>query len=397
MGILKKLFILFLIMFSLGELTRIQLASSVAITFTDISVFVLVSSWFIWKLKTKRYKKPKLFIPIIGFFTISLVSLLVNFFRLTPNEFFVSLLYPLRWFLYSGIYFVVADFDKEFKERVKYYLLIPIVILAAGGFIQYFLYPSLRNLYYLGWDEHLFRLFSSFLDPNFAGVVFAVGFILLLGIGFDLFKKRLNPRFLLIAILTLFDLAAVYLTYSRSALLALLAGVGVFLYFKLPKKVVFLALVLLVSVIFILPYSFKGEGTNFLRIASTGSRIESIDIALKVFSNNPVIGVGFNAYRYYQKSNGYLTGKNWELTHSGAGTDNSFLFVLVTEGVIGFFFFIFLLYKMFLLGKPFNNNSKIVFLSSLVAIIVSSLFINSLFYIFLMAWIWVLAGITDYT
>ena len=47
-------------------------------------------------------------------------------------------------------------------------------LIVLLGFIQLMFYPALRNLYYLGWDEHLYRMFSTFLDPNFAGAFFVL-------------------------------------------------------------------------------------------------------------------------------------------------------------------------------------------------------------------------------
>lgn len=392
MDILKKLFIILLIVFSLGELTRIQLADSIAINLNDIFVFVFVLSWIVKKIiKRDKFKKPFLFLPITIFFVLSIVTLFFNVHRLSINEFFVSLLYPLRWLLYSGVYFAFMDFDKEFKKKMTKFLLIPISLVILIGFVQSVFYQNLRNLYYLGWDEHLYRLFSGFLDPNFAGVFLVLAFIFLLGL---IFQGK-NTQNKLLLVLAGLNLLAIYLTYSRTALLGLIAGAMIFLYFKINKKYLIIVLIFLLLLVLFIPKSFQTEGTNLFRTASTEQRIKSAQIAIQVFKDNPVLGVGFNSYRYYQKEHGFIAGSLWQVSHAGSGTDNSFLLILATTGILGFISYLYLLYKMFLLGKPKNQTTKLVLFTSLTVFCISGLFINVLFYTFLMEWIWIILAVTE--
>lgn len=85
------------------------------------------------------------------------------------------------------------------------------------------------------------------------------------------------------------------------------------------------------------------------------------------------------------------------ISHSGAGIDNSLILILATAGIPGFAAYIFLLYKMFKLG--FSRLSKsdmgLVLIISLTGLLVNSMFINSLLYSFAMAWIFLLAGLTE--
>ena len=59
---------------------------------------------------------------------------------------------------------------------VSLLLLFSGLVIVGLGFVQYFFYLGLRNLYYLGWDEHLSFIFQL-LDPNFAGAFPALFFI----------------------------------------------------------------------------------------------------------------------------------------------------------------------------------------------------------------------------
>lgn len=395
MGILKILFIILLFIFSLGEVTRIQLANSIAVNFNDIAVFLFVATWIILKIiKKKKFKKPFLFLPILIFFTASIASLLFNFFWLSRSEFVTSVLYPLRWLMYAGIYFAFNDFDKHFKIKSVNYLLIPVGLIVVFGYIQFIFYQNLRNLFYLGWDEHLYRMFSVFLDPNFAGVFFALAFVFLLGMVFRISNFKKIPSVLLV-ILMFLDFLAVYLTYSRTALLALILGTLTIFYFKTKRRYLILIVMLLLLFVFVVPRAFKTEGTNLFRTVSVDERIKSAQIAISIFENNPVFGVGFDSYRYYQNRRGFISGSQWEVSHAGSGTDNSYLLILATTGIIGFIAYVYLLYKMFLLGKLAEKNTKLMLFSSLIVFCVGALFVNALFYTFLIEWVWILLAITE--
>lgn len=177
MTILKIFFVLLLLFFPLGELARFDLENSIAFTINDILLVIVISIFILnsafKKNIQKKFNSP-LSVPIALFASIGLFSLVINSIYLKQAEFFTSFLYLLRWVLYAGVYFVVRSFDSYFKSKILILLVIAGMIIVAGGYLQYFLYPSLRNLYYLGWDEHLYRMFSSFLDPNFAGIFFVL-------------------------------------------------------------------------------------------------------------------------------------------------------------------------------------------------------------------------------
>ena len=79
------------------------------------------------------------------------------------------------------------------------------------GLMQFFLYPDLRNLMYLGWDPHYYRLFSTLLDPNFVGIILVLTLIL----GCGLWKKKQKNFFLMIG--QLIGFVSLLLTYSRSS------------------------------------------------------------------------------------------------------------------------------------------------------------------------------------
>ncbi len=378
----EVLFIILLFTIPLGEIARVQFSNGAAVTATDIAValFVLAS---IFK---RKFSRPKLLKPLFFFISIGTISLLVNFANLKPAEFLISALYLLRWVAYAGIYISVLNFDTNFKKRTPAMLSAVGAVIVVGGIAQYFFYPNLRNLYYLGWDEHFYRLFSSFLDPNFTGTFLVLYLLFVLGIFMR--TKRLVYGFL--SILTLLGIA---LTFSRSAYLMLFVGLFIFLLLYGKKKLIFaVSLLFIVSILMLSILGRGSEGTNLLRITSTQARLPSAQNALTIFEKNPILGVGFNAYEFASRRYGFLINSKFP-NHAAAGTDNSFLFILATTGVIGFIAYLYLWFRI--ISIPKKNPYSIVLISSSLALFVDSLFINSLFYTFIMLWMWILIGLSE--
>jgi O-antigen ligase len=120
--------------------------------------------------------------------------------------------------------------------------------------------------------------------------------------------------------------------------------------------------------------------------------------SIELVKQKPIFGYGFNLLRSIQESG--VVGGDTQRSHAGAGVDNSFLFVLVTTGIIGGTAWIYLLVSMGKMGIYLMRNKRNemlgeVHILSLSAICIHSLFVNSLFYPWIMIWMWILAGITE--
>lgn len=397
MNILKILFILLLIIFPLAEIGRVQFSNGVAVSLNDMVLFLTIIAWLTYKIVSKtKFKKPILYKEIAAFSIIAFVALLFNFNKLNTESIFISFLYLVRWVFYALLYFIVLDFDIKFKNLIMKFLFISGFITVIAGYMQFFLYPNLKNLYYLGWDDHLYRMFSTFLDPNFAGAFFVIYFLFTLFLASKHIKEKIDLKVIIIFLACGLSLGAVYLTYSRGAFLMLLVGILSFLWLKGKRKVLLGVFTVLILLLFLAPKSFKLEGTNFLRVVSTKGRIASMQQGINMFLQNPVLGVGFNSYRYALNRDFGINNQIWKTTHAGAGNDNSYIFILATTGVIGFFTFCLLLLK--LLTFPLKNKQKkyaIVLFPIVLALFVNSLFINSLFYVLILEWVWILTGLTE--
>ena len=182
MDILKISLIFLLLLFPIAELGKFHLGL-ISFSINDLLMGSVVIAWIFkhkFSLQNVLLKEPML----VVFATFS-TSLLLNIGWLELPDFFISLLYLIRLLLYASLYAIILSLDKKFIQKLKLFLIIPISLFLISGYIQFFLYQNLRNLYYLGWDEHLYRLFSTFLDPNFAGTFFVLTFIYLLYLVFS--------------------------------------------------------------------------------------------------------------------------------------------------------------------------------------------------------------------
>lgn len=392
MVVLKAIFIILLLLFPLGQITRLEFPNAIAINLTDIAVFITVAI-FVYVGKSKINFKKVLTSPIFIFSFVGFLSLLINSANLKASEFAMSFLYLVRWMLYSTLFFVVSGFDTQFKKLIIKLIIAVGGLVVLGGYIQYFLYPNLRNLYYLGWDEHLYRMFSSFLDPNFAGAFFVLYFILVFGLTIGFLKDSKKNYSLFLSLLSLCSLVAILLTYSRSALIMLIVGSTVLLFLKKQKKLIFMILGLAVIFFVIASKNFYIENLNLLRTASSKARLDSYSHAVAIVRDNPVLGVGFNAYRYAQVKHGFIKKDKDALSHSAAGTDNSFLFVLATTGAVGLAVYIFMWISI--LKSQRDKTISSIIIASTLGIFANALFINSLFYPSIMLWMWVLIGLSS--
>jgi len=399
MALLKRLIYILIILFPLLELGKVNLGGSISVSIND-SIAGLIFILFIFLVIVKKIKiKAKYLFPIIIFFSIAFLSLVINLLNYSYSQIFISSLYLSRWVSYASLYIIVSNLSTDSKKKIQKLLFYSGISILLIGFLQYFFYKDLVNLYYLQWDKHLYRLFGTFFDPNFAGA-FLVLFTIYV-FGFIISERNKNKR-MIFGVIALLSILAVVLTYSRSAILMLLISIITFLILIKKGRYILVFILFLLLVLISSPKVFQTEGTNFLRVYSSMERVKSAKIAMDIFSKNSIIGVGFNTYRFAQNKYGYLTDEKWEITHSGAGTDNSFLFLLATTGVIGFFVFINLLRKIFQhvftnikKADYYNRRWAIVVFSSLIGLIVNSFFINSLFYPPIMLWVWMIISFTE--
>ncbi len=349
---------------------------SVRLLLFDVSTFSIVVFFLFFYPRERKYLKDFPFLKqFLLFFAIACFSLAVNCFRLTLPETLISSLYLIRLGIYLSFTAVCFSLCKAKIIPVhilKVYLLGLGSAVAILGIVQLFLYPSLRNLYYLGWDEHLNRAFGSFFDPGYFGFLLSIHSL----VGVDLIMKAKKRIIQYIYIgMTGICFLGVILSHARSAYLAFI--VGFIVLFGLRKGVKFLLISLIFIAVVIALFSLSPqEGIRLNRITSSWARIESWQHALTIFKDHPLFGVGYNSYRYAQRDYGFLD-NGWETSHAGAGSDSSFLLVAATMGIVGIGSFLYLWGSILL--RSYREKHWLI-LSAVTAVLVNSFFINSLFY-----------------
>ncbi len=394
MGILALLIDLLIISIPFGVLLRLTPIPNVSLYPHDIISGLILVTIIVKTIATRNVNEKKLLVLSGGFVLIGLISLLFNAVYLNLTEFLISFAYLFRYAALLSIIFVGAYLSETYKNKVNIKLIIAGSTMMVFGFIQYLLYPNLKNLYYAGWDDHLYRLFSTFLDPNFAGAFLVLFFVLVFQNIITNFKNKF--LFISYSILGVFAFVSILLTYSRSAFIMLIICLITLTIINRLYKFGLIALFLCISMFFLFSNT-KIEGLNPFRIASAEARIDTAVQSLEVISKNLIVGVGFNAYRYAQLRYGLRTEHGILNSNADAGTDNSYLFVIATTGIIGFL--VYIDFWINILKRVFSYlGSKSIYpkvaIASIFGLLINTIFINSMFYSLIVIWVFLIIGIT---
>jgi O-antigen ligase len=306
-----------------------------------------------------------------------------------------GLMYAVRWAEYSFLFLIATDLslNKKTAWRLVMAMTWTGLALAILGFIQLKLFPDFTFMVPRGWDPHVGRMLSTWFDPNFLGGYLAA----LTTISFAIALSRGRRGYWWWAATAIMALA-VALTYSRSGYLALAAGLGIVALVK-SRLMLWLGLLAVIAAVLFVP-RIQERVIGIRTVDETAQmRLVSWSNALTVVGDHPVIGVGYNFYRYVQVQYGFL---NKTSAHSASGSDSSLLTVAVTTGLIGLAVYIWLylafLREAVLLAKSTAAGKDWVayglgLTAALVALLIHGQFVNGLLYPHIMQFIWISLGI----
>lgn len=368
--IAEKLTFVFLAIYPFGQLLNYEPFPGVRIHLIDFIgiVFLLFNLEF--------FKKNWIQIVSVSFGSLVFIKSF-NF------EFFIGFLYYVRLLSYLSFSMVLVKLvklNKKFKKLLLNSLFLISLFVSFLGWIQYLFLPDVRWLKIFGWDDHLYRMIGTFLDPGFLGIILTLAFLLSL---FYYLKEKQRRHFFL-SIILLFSVA---FTYSRASFLSLVVGtlIAGFVMKNIKKSMLFV--LLFGGLIFFLPRP-SSEGVKLERIYSIDSRIENYKTTYQIFKQNPLFGVGFNNLCSYK--NNFLNIEK-KFSHSCSGSDSSILFLFATTGIVGVFL-IFKIIKDFVKRLAVSDFQTKIFLVSFFALFVHSQFTNSLFYPWVMGWFAILGS-----
>ncbi len=379
--------------FIVGEVFRLPFLQERGVLIFDlllaVSVVGLLGVLFVTKAKPFLNRSIVL---LLIFFAVIALSLLIHIPLYDTSSILKGALYALRTIGVLSIITMLPSLIHSKKDVtiIMHLLTAAAVILSLIGFLQLVIFPNFTEMAQLGWDPHEGRLLSSWFDPNYVGGFFALITTLLVN---DMFTKGHSKRYLLwtyvsISILLIANL----LTYSRSALLALVAGVTVVLFVR-SKKLLIAAIVLGCLTVAFTPRLWE-RTTDMIDGLVTLSkpyleqnldptsqlRILDWERSVALWQKEPFLGVGYNLLSNAKLEANYLHDQE---SHTASGSDSSLLTILITTGVIGLATFLCFLLSLLITSIQaiqLKVPEAVGYLGFLIALITHSFFVNSMLY-----------------
>ena len=321
-------------------------------------------------------------------------------FELSGLGLLVSLSYLARWSLYFGLYVATINTVRRTDaNRVWSAFDAMMVVFAGFGVVQSMFLPGFAQIVYpssrafVDWDIQGHRLVSTVLEPNIAGAMLLIVFLVdMARYAAGVRVPHWRPALFFVALVC---------TVSRSSAVGLIAGLIVILVERgLSKKLLAfggaVVLALLAAAPKLIEYA-ASYGKFDLNGGPVALRVMAWIKAITIFADHPIIGIGFNTLGFVQESYG------WERMGAGSySIDGGLLFVAVMTGVCGLAVFLYLLATIARRSRAVWRNRALPLehralglgaVASLVGICVHSVFVNSLLTTFVMEPLWVLWGL----
>ncbi len=387
-----------LLLFSsiVAEIFRVRIITSNWISLVDIFLIICFITWVSWFLfKWKKIYFFKWFYFLLIFLILWLISLIINIWDLSLNiwESFSSLFYLLRYVFASFLALIVynlKDFEKSFILKS---LFLSSFIILMIWFLQmkFFWDFDAMNMEDKGWDPHIWRMLSTWFDPNFLWWYFVFVLSIWTWKFFDLINTKWNKnyQFLLLILITGLLIWTI-LTFSRSALLALFVSWLILGFFLSRKLLIVWFILMLIS----LSLSWRMQERVMSWIESAKAivnsdqhaldptarlRVQSWKTWIQIYKENPVIWIWFNTLKFVQS-------KKWSFVkdHASSWIDSSIITIMAMTWSIWLLFFISFIFS--LLGNTLKmfyksrNGYSIWLFAWISSLLVNSIFVNSLFF-----------------
>ena len=330
MKIVRNTLLVFtLIFFSLGQIGRIGIGDYPVFIHLYEVPLVLFTILLMFKFRLTPLLQSKL--KILWIMAIwALISFIISLFFYSWYENAIALMYMLRlaFHLLFGMYVstYISQLSVTHLNTLKLVMYALIAWFAGTMIVQYFLYPNIGNIAYLGWDPHIQRAVGLFLEPPLAAAFLGLSMIYLYQS-----KLLIIYRYVSIGILGMLFL----LTYSRGALVAGLVTLGYLLLRSMKLQLLSIIIVIILLGLVLLGKS-NLESTNLFRTSSIQSRMTDYQQGVEIWSQNIISGIGYNHIRFEKET--YIDEvfvEDYNPSHGIASFHSSFLIVAVTTGFIG--------------------------------------------------------------
>jgi hypothetical protein len=392
---------------ALGNVGRIPSAAfggrAAALTLNDLMVIPLwIALFAVWSANRRRVALDAPAVPAFAFAGVAVFSTLlaVSRYGLDAMAALGVFAFLVRWVLYFGWYLLVTSWLDANEATAAWKLFDrALLAIAAFGVIQSLTMPHFAQMIHFGgddvpvWDEQGRRLVSTLLDPNFAGVMIVMALLPRLARAAEGLRAGPLPLLLLSS--------ALVLTVSRSSLLALGAGLLTIVAIRgISRRIIAIFLVgtviaagAMTSIV-----TFAG-GYNKLGIDSSAlQRLIPWWRAMQLITAYPLLGIGFNAISYAQRDFGWRAVGGAEVSFDGG-----LLFITAMTGIVGLLAYLWLLKRVWSSSRcvwrersvaPSDRAFAAGTAAMTVAVVVHSLFANSLLLPFVMQLLWLRWGAT---
>ena len=326
------------IFFSFGHLGRISFFNQEINFYSYEILMAIFLSYLIFNHKLRPIIKFLKANRLVFFFLLFIfISFFINWPRYQIRENIIAFLYLGRVIFYwlFFVYFYFHFFQKKLKKEVERGLNIFAFLTIIFSLLQYLFYPNIRNIIYLGWDPHWYRMVGLFFDSYLAGTIFS-----LLAIYFFLKEKHL---------ITLTFIIFTILTFSRNIYFSFLVVLVFYLWKNKKFKEFFFFIFFFFFIILVVPKPF-GESVNLKRFFTIKARINDHQKAFSIFKKHPLMGIGYN-HIGEEKIKLERVSNKFGYSHAQRGFPSSYLIVLVTTGVIGFILFFLSVKKLLFINQ----------------------------------------------
>lgn len=300
----------------------------------DLAVALILALGVVEALRARRWPIDRALQWGLAFVLVAVVGLFTASVRLdlSSRELLFSGAYLARWTGYLGVGLVLGTFLRE-REALMLVRLFGVLVLcfAAFGILQSLFIPGFaqwvypESAVYLDWDPQGHRLVSTFLDPNYAGILLVTGLCwwggrLAAGARAPLWEGAVLG-------------AALLLTLSRGAMLAgVAAAMTLVLARGLSRRALRALLAAMGAVIVVLPLlvRYAAPYGKLALDASALQRLLAWQRAWTLFTDHPWLGIGFNSVGFVQTRYGWNA-----VGASSFGLDGGLLFIAALTGILG--------------------------------------------------------------
>lgn len=356
------------VLYGLGQLGRVHIPDQPIYFYLYELFIVFITLILIFTYKQRPLKHYDFTHPIILFLVWMGISIFISFFYYSWIENFIAFLYAVRLFIYGVFTVYFYYFIHIEKIKLSRLIFILSIWILLSSVIQYFLYPNIGNIAYLGWDPHVSRLVGIFLDPPIAASIFFLA-------GWYMVSRFFFQKYWIQAvILSIISCIFIVLTYSRGAIVALFSTVIIYSVSVKRYGIIVFSIIVISTLIYFIPKA-QTESINLMRTTSITARFDDYQKGLEILRKNPFFGIGYNHIRFEKEV--YIDEvflEDYNPSHGIASFHSSFMTILVTGGIVGFVLFLYAIYSI-------SRKNQLLFIS-IIFLSIISLFDNVLLHPF---------------